>query len=296
MFLGQCGAAKSGNYLVYRIQRDILEQLGLFRSFVREHGIWDPLIRLNDVPFSFPEQGEVDHVNLGEDGLPYLFNAHLKARIGVLDVDALRRGGPLLWTHQKPLAAHHDVLGSERRWVYVIRDGRDVVNSWMHFVVTPRMLARNPQFRIRRVGELYEHLDYFEKLVRHWTEHVRAFQALRGSYLEIRFERLIADKTSEVRRLLDWLGAGGRVSLERILESTSVEATRRRAPQHVRAARAGTWCEHFDARHVEIFRRVSDGLLTELGYTEDDWADANATRHRSVPLAVARRPPAGSPR
>jgi hypothetical protein len=275
MHLGQCGVAKSGNYLVYQIQRDLLEQLGVFRSFVREHGIWEPLIRLNDYPFSFPEQGELDHVNVRDDGVAYLFNAHLKAEIGILALDAFRDEARLVWTHQKPLAAHHDLLGRDRRWVYVIRDGRDVVDSWMHYVVSPRMRARNPQYRIDDVNEIYQDLGYFEKTARYWVEHVRAFQALGDRYFEMRFERLVADKAREVERLVDWLGLSGRVSTRRILERTGVEATRRRAPQHVRKARAGTWRDHFDARHVEIFRRVADGLLEALGFSDGrDWQDA----------------------
>lgn len=269
MFIGQCGMPKSGNYLLYRILREILQQLGSWSSYSGKTRCWDSLFQLNDdIPLMFPEQRDIDEVYI-KDGLIFLYNGHLNASFAIRNIEEFKYTSRLIWTHQVPMLEHHKLLGSERRWFYILRDGRDVINSWAHNVVSPDMRRRNPQYRISRVEDLYQRYDLFEKTVKRWASHVQAYLKLRNYYLEIRYENLVKEKVSEIKRIADYLGISI-PDVNAIMKKTSVEATRLHAPLHVRRARVGDWRVYFTSRHKQIFKKIAGSLLKELGYTEDD--------------------------
>jgi hypothetical protein len=247
--------------------REMLVGCDQWSSFAAASGCWEPLFRLTPIPLSFPEQRDLDEVEV-HDGLVHLRNSHLKAGFAVFEPERLAERAALVWTHQAPSAEHHSLLGSERRWIYVLRDGRDVVNSWIHYATSPRMLARHPRYEARTPEELYLRHDYFAKLVARWVEHLEAYLALRDRYLEVRYEELLLDKRAETKRIADHLGLADSIDLDEVAEATSPERTRSRAPEHVRRAVAGDWRGHFDSRHEEIYRRLATPVIEALGRPE----------------------------
>ncbi len=265
--LGQCGVEKSGNYLLYRILRSMLSQQESWRSFSERSGCWESLFRLNGIPFSFPEQRDLDEVDV-LDGQVYLRNSHLKASFAVMDLEALRRDAAIVWTHQPPDDAHHRLLGDERRWLYLLRDGRAVVNSWLHYAVSPRMLERHPHYRIRNVRDLYADLAYFERTVERWAVHVDRYLELRSHYLEIRYEDLLRDKPAAIARLAEGLGLDAPADPDEIVEATDPDTSRQRAPRHVRKAEIDDWRNHFGERHHEVYRKHTQRTLEALGIAE----------------------------
>ena len=67
----------------------------------------------------------------------------------------------LLWTHDACEVALRDDLASVTHRIYVLRDGRDVVDSLVHHVVRPEVRALRPEYRYTTVGEVYADLGLF---------------------------------------------------------------------------------------------------------------------------------------
>jgi hypothetical protein len=265
--IGQCGVEKSGNYLLYRVLRTLLEQAGAFRSHAAATGCWDSLFALDGIPLSFPEQRDLDEAEI-HDGQVYALNSHLKARFAVRDEARFAREAALVWTHQAPTTAHGERLGTGRRWLYLVRDGRDVVNSWIHYAVSPRMRARHPEYRIDRPEDLYALSGYFERAVERWVAHVEAFLTRADRYRLVRYEDLVRDKPGEVKRLADATGLSARVDVDAVVEATRPERTRRDAPRHVRTATTGDWRAHFGPRHEAAYRERTARVIDALGVAE----------------------------
>lgn len=265
--IGQCGVEKSGNYLLYRVLRTAMERAGAFHSHAARSGCWKSLFALDAVPLSFPEQVDLDEAEVHEHQV-YARNSHLKARFAVRDLARFERDAALVWTHQAPRDEHSRLLGCDRRWIYLIRDGRDVVNSWIHYATSPRMLARHPEYRIDTPAALYERLDYFAKAVDRWARHVEAYRTLAHRYERVRFEDLVRDRSAETARLLRFAGLEQRVELADLLAHTEPERTRSDAPRHVRRAGVGDWRRHFGPQHEALYRDRTEALLDALGIPE----------------------------
>jgi hypothetical protein len=121
-----------------------------------------------------------------------------------------------------------------------------------------------PDYRINSVSTLYQNLELFEKRVREWREHVISYLEHREAFLLVRFEDLIAEKDRMIRVLSEYLGLS--VDAQELLSSTSFDATKRLAPEHLRSGKKGNWSLFFQKEHTEIFQQVAGQLLPELGY------------------------------
>ena len=214
--IGQCGVEKSGNYLLYRVLRTAMERAGTFHSHAARSGCWDSLFQLDAIPLSFPEQRDLDEAEVHEHQV-YARNSHLKARFAVRDLERFDREAALLWTHQAPLADHDALLGAERRWLYLIRDGRDVVNSWIHYATSPRMRARHPEYTADTPEALYANTAYFEKSVDRWARHVEAYLERADRYALVRYEDLARDRAGEIARLTRFAGLEGDVDVAELM-------------------------------------------------------------------------------
>ena len=265
--LGQCGVEKSGNYLLYRLLRSALEHAGAFHSHAARSGCWNSLFALDALPLSFPEQRDLDEAEVHEHQV-YLRNSHLKARFAVRDLIRFQRDATLLWTHQAPCLEHDLLLGADRRWLYLIRDGRDVVNSWIHYATSPRMLARHPDYRHDSPEGLYGELGYFRKSVDRWASHVEAYLERAERYELVRFEDLVRDRMGEIVRLARFTGLEGRVDVAQLAAHTDPERTRIDAPNHVRRAHVGDWRRFFTAEHDALYRERTQHLLAALPVPE----------------------------
>lgn len=265
--VGQCGVEKSGNYLLYRLLRTAMERAGAFRSHAARSGCWDSLFALDGGPLSFPEQRDIDEAEVHEHQV-YVRNSHLKARFALRDRAGFDRDASLLWTHQPPCEAHRKLLGADRRWLYLIRDGRDVVNSWIHYATSPRMLARHPDYGIDDPGVLYGELDYFIRSVDRWARHVEAYLALEDRYTLVRYEDLVRDRAGETLRLVRFSGLEQHVDMVALLSHTEPERTRADAPNHVRRGGTGDWRRWFGPEQEDLYRERTAGLIERLAIPE----------------------------
>lgn len=140
----------------------------------------------------------------------------------------------------------------DARIAHIVRDGRDVARS---------LLAQ-------RWGTAS-----VEEAARTWAAAVRSGRAAarQDRYVEVRYERLLADPTGVVRAVFDGLGiATSHEALDAgVAEAREHQNVDPSAPQ----AAQGKWRETFVAEDLHAFDRVSGGLLAELGYGPDEAAE-----------------------
>jgi len=264
----QCGHDKSGTYLLFRILSQILSQNNLYRSFVASSGIG----RIIDSHFSenkrFPEVNQLDYIRK-QDGQWGLNFPSPTCRHIPVDLDLVLETGTLIYTHE-PTTLLEPIRQRFTHRIYLLRDGRDVVNSLIHFLTNDISLKLCPEYTIRNPAALYRDLSYFRRLVCRWEEHVRSFTVSSSDYMLVKFEEILEDRTTVITALCKHLGLDA--DLSEIAEHTSLASMKNTAPKHVRKGRIGDWNHYFSARHKKIFKEVAGDLLIAFRYEDDyDW-------------------------
>jgi LPS sulfotransferase NodH len=169
-----------------------------------------------------------------------------------------------------------DALFPDCRIIHLIRDGRDTVASlmfrnrgpeWGH-LKTPGwadLLARYP-------GE--NHI----RCAHQWRDAVRICRAdgqglPPGRYLEVRYERLVADPAATIDEVLRFLDLGTteevRAMIARIQDSTADSYHARRQVRHFvdnHATRVGRFRENLTPAQIAEVMAVCGELLKDLGY------------------------------
>jgi hypothetical protein len=269
--VGLCGFRKSGNYLNFRILKAIMIELGIWNSYNLYSNCWSTFFQPQDL--AFPEELEVDEVLVDERTVILYKGPHrLRYETKLLDLNLFNRKSSLVWTHQAPKKEHFDFFEPDRKWIYVLRDGREVINSFMHFLVTPVLLKRHPEYKINDVKELYAISGYVEKHIKWWKEDIDAFMRLQDRYLLIRYEDLTSDKSKQIIRILDYLGVTTEINLDAILKETSFDSMKKDAPIHVRKGHSKDWKKYFSDQHIKSFKEIAGKTLIDLGYEKNnDW-------------------------
>jgi hypothetical protein len=159
----------------------------------------------------------------------------------------------------------------EARFVHIIRDGRDVA-------VSVRPLWFRPGDTVEQIAA-----DW-----RHRIETTRRDRAGDSRYIELRYEDLVAEPESELRRVCDFLELPYHADMACFWEKTrhgeeefapyvardgSVRVEPEARLAHHRATarpiareRAGRWRDELTADERDAFERVAGALLSELGY------------------------------
>jgi len=256
----QCGYSKSGNYLLHTILMEL--QGERFRSFVERSGVGATIDALCPRTKRMPDARRIDNWKLVR-GRWHVQFPDLRARWLPLDWDLALRHTSLVWSHDTPedLAPFEDAFAHR---VYVLRDGRDVVNSMLHYLVTPAILALYPDHRFTTIDEIYSDLDFFAGKVVAWRDHVRALERHRERWLVVRFEDLVERRAAEIARIAAHLGLEADAGA--VAAATSFEAMHSDAPRHLREGRSGDWRNWFGPRHREIFDELAGAEYGALGY------------------------------
>jgi hypothetical protein len=158
------------------------------------------------------------------------------------------------------------------RFVFLLRDGRDVVDSILAASQEGTWATRS----FRGLGGIPETARprLLELLARKWlwrTEVVeRAFAAHPGPKYRLRYEDLRVDTAGELRRLLDAVGLGVDESkLAAMIEPHTYDRTPAEGlgPKGFRrAATPGLWRENFTTDEQAVLERILGPKLRELGY------------------------------
>ena len=179
-------------------------------------------------------------------------------------IDAIYRSyaeghGKSRYGDKTPLYMQHlDVLPRafpDARYVHIVRDGRDAALSLLAMTRRPRLNLARP----RGIGDF----------ACAWSREVRAARRFGRdhSYLELRYEDLVAEPEVRLREVCAFLG------LE--YEPGMLEYHRREDPalhaDHPRLAQppvpdARSWRRELGAREGELFEAIAGDTLSELGY------------------------------
>lgn len=207
---------------------------------------------------SHDEEPAFDHIS---DVVPFWENCLRRGD----DLDSLT--SPRLFkTH---LPARH-VLKNAGRFIYVVRDGRDVLVSYFYFYRTYLKLEKE-------FSEFVE--DFIAGNVRYgsWFKHVAEWQAHanEANVLFVRYEDLFYSLTSCLEKLtafLHWPNSEAHYAViaERCSFSKMKEQERKFAPLEardvissqendtfLRKGHAGTWRDHLTAEHRDAFENAS---------------------------------------
>lgn len=271
MLLGQCGIDKSGNYLLWCVLKKILEQINEWNSWGQYSNCWSGI--LSEEYLYFQEEAEIDTLYVHENEIVLKKSQH-RIFIGTNtnDVNIFNKKSKLIWTHQMPRETHFTVLHPQRKWIYIMRDCRDVINSWIHFAVFPNVIKRTPGYQIKNAKELYELPGWFDKHVAMWKDHVSVYQDFANHYLLVRFEDLIENKQSTINKIITYLDITDYVDIDKIISETSFVSMKKQAPQHLRKGIHGNWRNYFSKQHVDIVKEICGELLIKFGYEQNyDW-------------------------
>jgi len=176
--------------------------------------------------------------------------------------------------HASPAAVHlrpNDVL------VYILRDGRDVVNSYFHRV---EKTWQSDEWRSRRFISWLRGI--VPKRIRYWIA-IRLFAVLWAREVEealkmgvpiVRYEDVLENPQAEIERLITLLdpdaSLDGTAKAVELFTLENMRASARIAnagPPLDRVGRAGNWAEHFSPRDVKWFNKHFGDLLQRLGYS-----------------------------
>lgn len=193
-------------------------------------------------------------------------------------------------------------LYPDARIIHIVRDGRDVAVSAMHhwwrlakdreegiFDLTPEEIEIRNAYLEDPKGFLASGRSIFteerlEQLARRWSYRIgkarRDGTTLYGEgYLEIRYEDLLREPESNLRRMLELLNARREDSLiERCIRASSFERASNRsqgeedAGSFFRKGVAGDWSNTFNERDREIYKKFAGERLVEMCYEKSlDW-------------------------
>jgi hypothetical protein len=163
------------------------------------------------------------------------------------------------------------------RMLFLLRDGRDVLDSRIHAHAEGGWLAADEGPRFRSADE---RLRWVRDAAREWACSMdatrRAYDhhepALRRS---VRYEDLLRDNADVLRPLLAWLGLDRDPErLAQIVTDTSFDAMpadRRGDAEPYRAATPGLWRENLTAVERDAVNVIMGARLDALGYGRAEW-------------------------
>jgi LPS sulfotransferase NodH len=166
-------------------------------------------------------------------------------------------------------------LFPQSRMIFLLRDGRDVVDSWLDAHQPGSWAVREGAFAVAEEGR--QALARWQASV--WTYRTevvqRAYEAHDASRrIAVRYERALRDPASELGRICDWLQVD--VKRQR-LETIAAEHCFASLPEcdkgngkEVRMARPGGWQRNLSASEQRVMYEVMGRKLAELGYLTED--------------------------
>jgi Sulfotransferase family len=236
------GARRSGTFWLQRIvtAHPDVDAVGAETHFI-SHGIAPLLGMFSSGLKSTPQVGQIwmeraDLIEATRDFCDRVFLAQFET-----DARYLAERTPV---H----VLHLDLIGElypDARVVHIIRDGRDVARSLM----------------TKSWGA-----DSIDVAAREWRGSVLAGReaAFPGTYIEVFYERLLADPESEIRRLFEQLGLS--TSDDAVAAAVGEAKETVNVDQSMPSVKAEKWREALSADELRAFEEIAGDLLEQLGY------------------------------
>jgi hypothetical protein len=159
------------------------------------------------------------------------------------------------------------------RMIFLLRDGRDVIDSFIDAMSPGGWLAAEPYMRTLASAE--DRLRFARTEARSWLERTFAVQRAFDTHdparrYRLRYEDLRADPEGTLGELLEWLGdRRDKAELRASIAANAFEAVpadRRGPGKPYRSATPGLWRERLSAPEREAIEAIIGPALRELGY------------------------------
>ncbi|MDX6423605.1 MAG: hypothetical protein QOI67_1076 [Gaiellaceae bacterium] len=156
------------------------------------------------------------------------------------------------------------------RLLFVVRDGRDVVDSLVDGAAGGWITETHGSM-VDEAGRQ----DFIERRAHHWVRTVDAVKQAYDSHdaglrLQVTYEALRADTNREVERILRWLGRDDALpAMPALIEKQSFEnlpSDQTGAGRFARSATPGLWREHFSGAEQQRLEEIMGPVLGRLGY------------------------------
>ncbi len=157
----------------------------------------------------------------------------------------------------------HDLPGNDNSpAVLIVRDGRDAVVSYAHFVLrSERGVEQAPRELFETTLEEIIVGDHFGG----WSKNVEAWINRAGWDSMVRFEELIEDPVNIVVAALRRLGMNNEANGEAPPSFQELQAT---IPWFFRSGKPGDWSQEMPERLQRLFLERHGDTLLRLGYSE----------------------------
>jgi hypothetical protein len=156
----------------------------------------------------------------------------------------------------------------QSRFLFLLRDGRDVVDSQLAGQLPGGWLIR--EYGLRPVAP-DERRGFIESAACQWVWRTRvaqeAFDAHPGPKLRLTYEDLRRETETELARVFEWLALDA--DARTIAETQAYDRVETRGPaQRVRAARSGTWRENLEPGEQQLVAEIMGPTLRDFGYAD----------------------------
>lgn len=258
----QAGAAKSGNFWLYKILDNIFKASGIpKRSFVKNQPEYQ-LIKNRQL--SYPEQVSIDMLDIENRNCYWRISSIV--REPVHNFENYLNSVSHVWTHSRICDRSLNVYPQFDKVVYIIRDPRDRILSEAKFAFSDYMRKHFPSGE-NSPEEFLE--NNFIKSMDRWRWHI--YDHLRYSKeLNIHivfYERLLKDFTAEFDRLLDYLeldlSSDVRQEIRSAVQFTNMK---KENSQHLNKKHYGTWEKVLSNDQKKLAEDINEYLLHMLQY------------------------------
>ncbi|HSI80894.1 MAG TPA: sulfotransferase [Solirubrobacterales bacterium] len=284
------GSSRSGSTWMLRMLTDEPSVVGIDDPHLGHHlGVWRPLPLAWATAEERPRLKTLADVKREKPG--YMFSERyrdawlpalkdlVRARFGAQLADELDDGveRPTVVVKEPGSQAAELLLGAfpESRLIFLLRDGRDVVDSWIDAYQNGSWAIEEGAFpvaaerRLALVEWLATVWAYRTRVVaRAYARHPRERRVL------IRYEDLLEGAEAELARAFGALGIESpATAVSEIAERNSYELVSpdRRGPRHeIRAASPGSWRHNLDASEQRAMHEIMGSELEAFGYLGPD--------------------------
>lgn len=157
----------------------------------------------------------------------------------------------------------HELSNDDHAAIYVIRDGRDSLTSYAHFILANEIKCPPSQYA-NTYAKTLRKIIYYTDRFGGWSRNVTSWMNRKGPTAVIRYEDLVANPMGTLKHALDYLKlelqpAAGEVTL-------SFEELKEISPQFFRKGKVGSHKDEMPAHLEAMFWKYHGRMMDELGY------------------------------